>query len=503
MNVLIVDDEDTILKGLAALIAELPEAAAGGEIYGALNGSEALDILSSRPVDLVITDIHMPGIDGLSLTGTIRYRHPEIPVVLLTGYNDPSYMQQAIRLKAEDYLFKPVKKEDLASLFQRINLRMTTDRKRGRFIGEDRFDALAYPAKMVIACDLDEGGGERRSQLGNDEMILWMYRKVIYEAADAIEDIYFISASSPLDGFNMLIGAGAESPEAAAAKLDALAASVREFWSDSIKLRISFGQSAPSGTAPFRALEKEACSALSSRIRLNSGIYRFASKAAQPLSIQTRTSLRSAIEVGDAETLLSELKETLLRVFNGEAASPLPSVEELLRFLYAQLVEFYPSASLPLFNRIPKLAEKMLWSRTKDRFVQLFLHEINGWLEAVLPDHSEYGIVALAKSIIHSRFSESLNVGEVAAAVYVSPSHLSRLFRSRTNTTFLEYLTNVRVSEAKKRLADPKAKVYDIASQVGYSDWKHFSRIFKEATGYHPSDYRDRIAGIQAAETDI
>ncbi|MDG0792357.1 response regulator [Cohnella ginsengisoli] len=110
MNVLIVDDEDTILKGLAALISELPEAAAGGEIYGALNGAEALDILSSRPVDLVITDIHMPGIDGLSLTGTIRYRHPEIPVVLLTGYNDSSYMQQAIRLKAEDYLFKPVKK---------------------------------------------------------------------------------------------------------------------------------------------------------------------------------------------------------------------------------------------------------------------------------------------------------------------------------------------------------------------------------------------------------
>jgi len=503
MNVLIVDDEDTILKGLAALISEMPETAAGGEIYSALNGSEALDILSSRPVDLVITDIHMPGIDGLSLTGTIRYRHPEIPVVLLTGYNDSSYMQQAIRLKVEDYLFKPVKKDDLASMFQRINLRITTDRKRGRFIREDRFDALEYPAKMVIACDLDEGGRERRSQLGNDEMILWIYRKVIYEAADALEDIYFISASSPLDSFNMLIGAGAETPQAAGRKLDALAAAVREFWSNSIKLNISFGQSAGSGTAPFRTLEKEACSALSYRIHLHSGIYRFASKAALPNSIQARTSLQSAIEVGDAEAILSELKEGLQRIFDGETESLLPTVEELLQFLYAQLVKFYPAASLPLFNRIPKLAEKILWSRTRDQFVQLFLHEINGWLENVVPDHSEHGIVALAKSIIHSRFSEALNVSEVAAAVYVSPSHLSRLFRARTNTTFLEYLTNVRVYEAKKRLADPKAKVYDIASQVGYSDWKYFSRIFKEATGYHPSDYRDRIVGIQATEADI
>lgn len=348
MNVLIVDDEDTILKGLAALISELPEAAAGGEIYGALNGAEALDILSSRPVDLVITDIHMPGIDGLSLTGTIRYRHPEIPVVLLTGYNDSSYMQQAIRLKAEDYLFKPVKKEDLASMFRRIDLRKTTDRKRDRFVREDQFDALAYPAKRIVACDLDEGGGERRSQLGNDEMILWMYRKVIYEAADAIEDLYFIPASSPLDGFNMLIGAGAETPEAAGGKLDTLAAAVRAFWSDSIKLQISFGLSAAGGTAPFRALEREACSALSDRLFQRSGIYRFASMAAPPLSVQAKTSLQSAIEVGDADTVLSALKAELLRFFEGNAASPIPAAEGLIQFLYAQLAKSYPSASTPL-----------------------------------------------------------------------------------------------------------------------------------------------------------
>ncbi|MDG0792358.1 helix-turn-helix transcriptional regulator [Cohnella ginsengisoli] len=330
-----------------------------------------------------------------------------------------------------------------------------------------------------------------------------MYRKVIYEAADAIEDLYFIPASSPLDGFNMLIGAGAETPEAAGGKLDTLAAAVRAFWSDSIKLQISFGLSAAGGTAPFRALEREACSALSDRLFQRSGIYRFASMAAPPLSVQAKTSLQSAIEVGDADTVLSALKAELLRFFEGNAASPIPAAEGLIQFLYAQLAKSYPSASLPLSNRIPKLVEKLLWSRTKEQFLQLLLTEMNEWLGTVLPEQAEYGIVALAKSFIHARFAEALNIGDVAAAVYVSPSHLSRLFRARTNATFLEYLTNVRVEEAKKRLADPKAKIYDIAAQVGYSDWKHFSRIFKEATGYHPSDYRDRIVGMQAAETDI
>lgn len=502
MNVLIVDDEETILKGLAELIAELPEAAAG-EIHSALNGFEALDILSSRPIDLVITDIHMPGIDGLSLTGTIRYRHPDIPVVLLTGYNDSAYLQQAIRLKAEDYLFKPVKRDDLADMFRRINQRMSNDRRRDRFIREDRFDALSYPVKMVMACDIEDGGTERRSQLGDDEMILWMYRKVIYEAAEPFPDLYFLSPSSSLDSFNLLIGTGAESAEAAGGKLGALAAAVREFWSSSIKLEISFGFSSASETSPLRLLEKEACSALSCRIHLSSGAYRYSPNAPQAIPKQARSALQSTIEVGDAGAILSELKEGLQRIFQLEAASRIVAVEETLQFLYAQLARRYPSSSLPLSHRIPKFIERLLWSRTKEQFFQLFLHEINVWLETVLPDHSEYGIVALAKNIIHSRYREPLNIGEVAAAVYVSSSHLSRLFRAQTNMTFLEYLTNVRVEEAKKRLADPKAKIYDISSQVGYSDWKYFSRVFKETTGYHPSDYRNRIMGIQTTESDV
>ncbi|MCD9020382.1 response regulator transcription factor [Cohnella silvisoli] len=501
MNVLIVDDEDTILTGLAALIAELPEVDIG-EIYSALSGSEALNILSSCPIGLVITDIHMPGIDGLSLTGTIRYRHPDIPVVLLTGYNDSSYLQQAIRLKAEDYLFKPVKEKDLLNMFERISHRITNDRKRNRFISGEQFDALSHPVKMIMACDIDEGGMERRSQLGGDEMILWLYRKVIYEAAESLTDIYFISGSSTVDSFNMLIGIGVESADAAILELNELEAAVREFWSDNIRLEISFGMSTASSTGPFRLLEKEACSALLYRIHQNSGTYRFTSISAPLTPKYSKTQLQSAIEVGDAGNILSELKNGLLNIFDCEAASQIHSVEEMLQFLYAQLAHCYPTVSLPLFNRISKLTEMMLWSRTKDQFLQLFMHEMNGWLECVLPGHSEYGIVGLAKNIIHSRFSESLNISEVAAAVYVSPSHLSRLFRAQTNMTFLEYLTNVRVDEAKKRLADPKAKIYDISAQVGYSDWKYFSKVFKEITGYHPSDYRNRILAIPANEAD-
>ncbi|MFC4601571.1 response regulator transcription factor [Cohnella hongkongensis] len=501
MNVLIVDDEETILLGLAAQLKELPISGID-RVHCALNASEALNLLSSTPVDLVITDIHMPGIDGLSLTGTIRHRHPDIPVVILTGYNDRAYLQQAIRLKAEDYLFKPVKPADLAQLFERLGERRARDRKTSRFIDIERFESLPFPYKAVMACDLDEGSADRHSQLGGDEMILWMYRQVIREAAEPLEDIYFISPGSALDSCNLLIAAGADTAEEAIGRLERLALSIGEFWSSSIRLGISFGLSSGHGrSVPFSEPRKEACAALLYRLGFGSGLHGFVPPAG-PIAKSSRSELQTAIELADSGALLAELKRELARVLDCAPDSRMLAAEDLLQFLYAHLAQCYPSQSLPLFQRAAALTERLVWARTEEQFSQLFMLEMNEWLGSVIPEHSEYGIVALAKSVIQSRFSEPLNIGEVAAAVYVSPSHLSRLFRARTNTTFLEYLTNVRVEEAKKRLTDPRAKVYDIAVQVGYSDWKHFSRVFKEATGCHPSDYRTRTMGIHSTENE-
>ncbi|MFD0713877.1 response regulator [Paenibacillus sp. GCM10027626] len=492
MNILLVDDEETILSGLAALLRELSPS--NFDIYHALNAEQALEILSSQPVNLVISDIHMPGLDGLALTEMIQHRHPELPVVLLTGYNDRHYMQKAIRLKAEDYLFKPVKSSELLAMLNRQQERSKRVRDRQRFMTGEQFAALPYPVKRVMACDLDAANEARQRQLGDQEMVLWMYRKVVFEVAEAFEQLYFITPSERLSPFNLLIGVSADTAELAEAAIFKLAAAIDQFWSENVKLQASFGFSA-SSAAEWDRLEKEACTTLFYRLQAGSGHFRLLEAAAIPIWEQQHIEqLRSAIAVSKTEEVLQGCMERLVFLFaHCPAAGLAPAIEDLLQTLYTQLALAYPAASRSLPARLVSTSRKLLWAQTSSQLQTLLLNEINEWLQAVIPGHTEFGLIALAKDYITAHFADPLNLKEVAEAIYISPSHLSRLFRKHTKMTFLEFLTHIRVEEVKKQLADPKTKLYDISPLVGYSDWKHLSRIFKEKTGYTPSEYRERL----------
>ena len=118
MKVLLVDDEPFILQGLSVLI---DWAAEGCEIVKmASNGKEALLYLEDHEADLVITDIKMPVMSGLELLEQIRGRQiSDAFFIILSGYNDFSYAQKAIRYACMDYLVKPVQKEALLELIRK------------------------------------------------------------------------------------------------------------------------------------------------------------------------------------------------------------------------------------------------------------------------------------------------------------------------------------------------------------------------------------------------
>ena len=73
------------------------------------------------------------------------------------------------------------------------------------------------------------------------------------------------------------------------------------------------------------------------------------------------------------------------------------------------------------------------------------------------------------------------------------PIYLSRLFKKEIGMSFTDYLTNIRVDNAKKLMADPSIKIYEISQKIGYAGPKHFSHIFKKTTGITPKEYRNSI----------
>ena len=101
-SILVVDDELLIRDLLYDFFA-----GQGWSISVAENGDKALDVIAHKPVDLVLSDIKMPEMDGLALTEELRRSHPEIPVVLMTGYPSVDTAVSALRHRVVDYVIKP------------------------------------------------------------------------------------------------------------------------------------------------------------------------------------------------------------------------------------------------------------------------------------------------------------------------------------------------------------------------------------------------------------
>lgn len=102
--------------------------------------------------------------------------------------------------------------------------------------------------------------------------------------------------------------------------------------------------------------------------------------------------------------------------------------------------------------------------------------------------------VAKAKSYMDLNYADpSLNLAKVAENVFVSSCYLSRLFKEITGKTMIEYLTKTRIRAAKNLLKKTSAKVYEIAEQVGFSDYHYFGIVFKKITGLTPLEYRDKV----------
>lgn len=120
LKVLIVEDEQYIAQGLSMLI---DWESCGYEIAGTVyNGQDAIDFLQDTQVDLILSDIKMPVMDGITLLKRIREEEiSEAFFVILSGYGDFAYAQQAIKYKCTDYILKPIQRQQLYSLLEKVS----------------------------------------------------------------------------------------------------------------------------------------------------------------------------------------------------------------------------------------------------------------------------------------------------------------------------------------------------------------------------------------------
>jgi len=105
-------------------------------------------------------------------------------------------------------------------------------------------------------------------------------------------------------------------------------------------------------------------------------------------------------------------------------------------------------------------------------------------------------IISKAKKYISANYMKNISLNDVADHVFLSPVYFSRFFKQHTGANFIDYLTALRINEAVNLLSIGKLKIYEICTQVGYSNTKYFTRVFKSTTGFAPKDYKRKIMSV-------
>lgn len=152
-HLLLVEDEEVIRRGIRHLVAQVSKAfTVAGE---AVHGRDALAYLERHLPDAVLTDIRMREMDGLALIGKIRERYADMPIVVISGYGDFSYAQQALRYGVTDYLLKPINRLELVAALEKIKAAL--DRKKAGHLFPEKDDARDESGQAA-----EESGETRR-----------------------------------------------------------------------------------------------------------------------------------------------------------------------------------------------------------------------------------------------------------------------------------------------------------------------------------------------------
>ena len=156
-RIILVDDEEEVRKGI---IRKIDWSSLGFEVVGdAENGAEALERIEQLEPEVVMTDIRMPFMDGLTLTEKIRQKYPSMKVLIFSGFDDFEYAQQAIKLNVTEYILKPVNVEELSEILRRVkqNLDEEISQRRDAAILRESYQRSLPILREVFLNDLVRG----------------------------------------------------------------------------------------------------------------------------------------------------------------------------------------------------------------------------------------------------------------------------------------------------------------------------------------------------------
>ncbi|WP_168735456.1 response regulator transcription factor [Cohnella fermenti] len=458
-TVLIVDDEAIQREYLRLQIPALdPRFAVAGE---AADGQEALEFLEERSVDLVMTDIKMPVMNGLELCKELQARHPRIKVVILSGYEEFEFVRDALQYRAEQYLLKPLNRDAMRRTLRDVAGRL--ERIRADEAAQRGLQALSQEGMKHIGRRLLQAliaGAE--AEVGSLFPLAYRMKIPLFEGEGlilllAIDDDSLRDKSIPRRDwsiFHYILNQ-------IAAELCERRELVWTMFDDRERTAVLLsGTETDSLQEDARALY----AAVRDNMRLATGLAITGGLGEQIEDVlQLELSYRSALAAsgrgircgGDRLYEAGEDAEGIGEASGQQQSGP----------------------------RIP--VHRITEDRTPD-----------GRTSEERPERSgaEIGERKLAEEIrrfIEVGYAEPISLSLLSDKFHASPQHISTVFHKHIGTPYVKYMTRVRMDNAARLLAgNPEMRVVEVAERIGYANVKHFTYVFKKHFGKTPGEYR-------------
>lgn len=511
-KVLLVDDERIILNGISRIVQW---SAAGTELVGtARNGLEAFEAITRLSPDIVISDIRMPGMDGLELAAKVKAVYPHIRFILLSGFGEFEYAKAAMQHGVKHYLLKPCNEAAIEEALRELVDELMQDEGKEQFVSnlKQRLDKIMPHVKEQFLKEFVTNktyGSQDWDYYSKLFDLEWEGQKVRlilfqlegdfeFEHLFAVRNIAGEILNRPLLSSTvgkhvlLLIEDGYSVME----ELHEQIARIRQTFQGFYRLGLTIALSEAGDMSEARLLYRQALECLNHRFYLGEGSL-----------ITARDILTPDNKV--LPDIQFDEEALLLMIKSGQTESVSDEIDRFFSQLTNMRVDFYTAKSYVIqsYMGIIRLGTPDETNQYLNKLAQLLelgtLQSIHLLFKGIAKDialryyeqnkikHS--AIIGKVLAIIEERIADpELSLNRVAhEMLYMNADYLGKLFKKETGEKFSNYVIRMRVTKAAERIArNEDIKIFELAEQLGFGDNpQYFSQVFKKVVGCTPSEY--------------
>ncbi|WP_160720444.1 response regulator [Bacillus sp. USDA818B3_A] len=491
LRAVIFDDEYIVLHGLRMMIDWNKYDI---ELVGtATNGKEAIALFEACRPDIVFTDIRMPEMDGLQVIEKILSMAPETICIVFSGFNEFEYVKKSLKLGVADYLEKPITIPMIEDTIKRITEKISHQKNITSIQSkwEASREELLEKATLDLLLIGEEATPKWRESFGVEaDIVVGVTVLALSRKETVLQEHFSYKVVQVRNGLEHLLVVFQFHDE------------IEDMWEQLLSCPEQMGIAIGSGHT-YKNIEdakksyKEALQALRyGQFMDEAGWTRFEDIGEHPQRTVNLSEQEEAIifyiRTGDKEGLIKQLN-SFIKQLEGQRLNPDLIEREILKIIYLgmEVVKEVGDDILKI-NGVDFFPHVEIRSKsTKEKLYEWFVKQMEKLMDLSLEVRKEikHGSVEKACKYMKENYFRDITLQEVSEYVGMNSTYFSLLFKEEMHQSYIKYLSQIRMEQAKKLLREGH-KVGEVSAKVGYHSYRHFSAIFKKYVGVNPGQYR-------------